>query len=172
MAQDARSKIGSAGFAVGKMKRLLAAVVAFHAVLAAWSVRADESLRNPARTLYLLQCSGCHGADGMGDPRVDVPPFPGFIGAFLRDSQGRRYITNVGGVMSAGLSDSDTAMVLNWVVEAFAGASMPDGGFRKFDAAEVRALRDSRPADAVALRRQIAARLKAQGIDLPKYPWP
>jgi hypothetical protein len=108
----------------------------------------------------------------MGDPRVDVPPFPGFIGAFLRDPEGRRYVTNVGGVMSAGLSDSDTAAVLNWVFNAFAGVSMPKEGFRSFDAVEVRALRDSRPADAVALRRQIAIRLKAQGIDLPKYPWP
>jgi mono/diheme cytochrome c family protein len=125
-----------------------------------------------ARTLYLLQCSGCHGADGAGDPRVDVSPFPDYIGAFLRDPEGRRYITNVGGVMSAGLNDHDTARVLNWLLEAFAGTSMPPSGFQKFDAAEVRQLRDTRPADAVALRRQIAARLLAQGISLPSYPWP
>jgi mono/diheme cytochrome c family protein len=125
-----------------------------------------------ARTLYLLQCSGCHGVDGSGDPRVEVAAFPNSIGTFLLDPEGRSYITNVGGVMSAGLSDSDTARVLNWVLESFAGTSMPPGGFKKFDAAEVRKLRDERPADAVLLRRQIAARLKAQGIPLPDYPWP
>ena len=125
-----------------------------------------------ARTLYLLQCSGCHGADGSGDPRVEVSPFPDFIGFFLRDPEGRRYITNVGGVMSAGLNDYDTARMLNWLLETFAGTSMPPDGFKKFDAAEVRHLRDTRPADAVALRRQIAARLLAQGIGLPSYPWP
>jgi len=124
-----------------------------------------------AQTLYLLQCSGCHGPDGSGDPRVDVPPFPGFIGSFLRDPQGRRYVTNVGGVMSAGLDDHDTARVLNWLLQTFAGRSLPDD-FKKFDAAEVRHLRATRPADAVALRRQIAARLLAQGIALPAYPWP
>jgi mono/diheme cytochrome c family protein len=125
-----------------------------------------------AQTLYLLQCSGCHGSDGSGDPRVDVPPFPGFIGSFLLDPEGRRYIVNVGGVMSAGLNDRDTARVMNWVLESFSGASMPQGGLKKFDAAEVRNLRDNRPADAVALRRDIAARLMARGIKLPNYPWP
>lgn len=103
---------------------------------------------------------------------MDVPPFPGFIGAFLLDPEGRRYIVNVGGVMSAGLNDHDTARVMNWLLESFAGASLPAAEFRKFDAAEVKKLRDTRPADAVALRREIAARLMAKGIKLPNYPWP
>ena len=144
------------------------ALVALLLALLAPSAGAETS----ARTLYLLQCSGCHGTDGSGDPRVDVPPFPGFIGSFLRDPAGRSYITNVGGVMSAGLNDKDTARVLNWVLETFSGASLPSGGFKQFDAAEVRKLRDDRPADAVALRREIAARLMKQGIKLPNYPWP
>lgn len=147
--------------------RVIALLAAFIAV-APWTAEAETS----ARTLYLLQCSGCHGADGSGDPRVEVAPFPDLIGVFLRDPEGRRYITNVGGVMSAGLNDYDTARVLNWLLETFAGTSMPPGGFKKFDAAEVRELRDTRPADAVALRRQIAARLLAEGIRLPNYPWP
>jgi hypothetical protein len=125
-----------------------------------------------AQTLYLLQCSGCHGSDGAGDPRVDVPPFPGFIGAFLLDPEGRRYIINVGGVMSAGLNDHDTARVMNWLLASFSGTSLPAGGFKTFDAAEVKKLRDTRPADAVALRREIARRLMARGITLPSYPWP
>lgn len=125
-----------------------------------------------SEVLYRLHCSGCHGTDGMGDARVDVPPFPGFVGSFLRDQEGRRYVTNVGGVMSAGLNDRDTALVLNWVMANFGQGSLPPGAFKSFDAAEVRRLRDSRPADAVALRRQIALRLKAQGIALPDYPWP
>lgn len=151
--------------------RKFAVVALFAGLIALGSLRvaAEET---SARTLYLLQCSGCHGSDGAGDPRVDVPPFPDFIGAFLRDPEGRRYVTNVGGVMSAGLDDYDTARVLNWLIEAFAGTSMPPGGFEQFDAEEVRKLRDSRPADAVVLRRQIAARLRVKGISLPAYPWP
>lgn len=147
----------------GRVWLLSAALLACGLPLCAW---AEIS----ARTLYLLQCSGCHGADGSGDPRVDVPPFPGFIGAFLLDPEGRRYIINVGGVMSAGLNDHDTARVMNWLLESFAGPST--GGFERFDAAEVKKLRDTRPADAVALRREIASRLMAKGIELPNYPWP
>lgn len=150
------------------MRRAWVALLVLSLPLLSLSAAAET----PARTLYLLQCSGCHGTEGAGDPRVDVPPFPGFIGAFLLDPDGRSYITNVGGVMSAGLNDHDTARVLNWVLETFSGTSMPAGGFKKFDAAEVRKLRDERPADAVALRRQIAARLMKQGIKLPNYPWP
>ena len=145
--------------------------VAFVAVLISL-LSLSAGAETPARTLYLLQCSGCHGTDGSGDPRVDVPPFPGFIGSFLLDPSGRSYITNVGGVMSAGLNDYDTARVLNWVLDTFSGASLPTGDFKRFDAAEVRKLRDERPADAVALRREIAARLMKQGIKLPNYPWP
>ena len=126
-----------------------------------------------AQILYLLHCSGCHGADGSGDPRVDVPPFPGNLGAFLRDAEGRRYVVNVGGVMSSGLDDANTATVLNWAFEAFAGDSLSVGDWRRFDAAEVQALRQSRPADVIGLRRDIAARLKARyGIVLPDFPWP
>lgn len=144
---------------------LIVAVIAGAAPLVA-------SAETSARTLYLLQCSGCHGPDGSGDPRVDVPPFPDHIGNFLKDPQGRRYIINVGGVMSAGLNDRDTARVMNWLMASFAGASLPAEGFRPFDAGEVKRLRQTRPADAVALRREIAARLMAKGIELPNYPWP
>jgi mono/diheme cytochrome c family protein len=149
-------------------------VALFLLTIAAMTMAAatPERAANSPQVLYRLHCSGCHGADGMGDPRVDVPPFPGFVGSFLRDQEGRRYVTNVGGVMSAGLNDRDTALVLNWVMENFGRSSLPPGAFRSFDAAEVRQLRDNRPADAVALRRQIAQRLKQQGIVLPDYPWP
>jgi mono/diheme cytochrome c family protein len=150
-----------------RLRAITLQIVALFALLP-FAVEAET----PAQTLYLLHCSGCHGPDGSGDPRVDVAPFPDLIGQFLRDPEGRRYVTNVGGVMSAGLNDHDTARVLNWLIETFAGKSMPAGGFKKFDAAEVRKLRDERPADAVALRRQIAARLMAQGVVLPSYPWP
>ena len=122
-------------------------------------------------TLYLLHCSGCHGADGMGERRADVPPLPPYVGNFLRDREGRLYVANVGGVVSSGLNATDTAVVLNWVMERFGGPSLPNG-VAKFDAAEIRALREQRKADSVALRRTIASRLKKQGLKLADYPWP
>jgi cytochrome c553 len=124
-----------------------------------------------AQTLYILHCSGCHGLDGQGEHRADVPPLPPYVGNFLRDPQGRLYIANVGGVMSSGLSDQDTAVVLNWLLERFGEGKALDPADR-FDATEIRKLRTQRVADSVGLRRTIASRLKKQGLKLSDYPWP
>jgi mono/diheme cytochrome c family protein len=129
------------------------------------------SAEEPGETLYLLHCSGCHGADGLGEPRVDVPPLPPLIGNLLRDPQGRLYIVNVGGVVTSNLEDADTAAVLNWVLHAFGATTMPPNT-RNFDADEVRALRAQRHPDSVGLRRVIARRLKSKGLKLARYPWP
>ena len=129
--------------------------------------RATES----GASLYLLHCSGCHGADGMGEQRADVPPLPPLVGNLLRDSQGRLYIVNVGGVVTSNLGYADTAAVLNWLLQAFGSTTLPPN-IKEFDADEVAALRAQRRADSVGLRRAIATRLKAKGIKLAAYPWP
>ena len=129
--------------------------------------RADEY----GATLYVLHCSGCHGPDGMGERGTDVPPLPPLVGNFLRDPQGRAYIVNVGGVVTSNLGYSDTAAVLNWVLQAFGSTTLPPNT-RQFDADEVQALRAQRQGDSVGLRRAIARRLKAQGLKLAAYPWP
>jgi cytochrome c553 len=120
-------------------------------------------------TLYILHCSGCHGMDGQGERRADVPPLPPYVGNFLRDPQGRLYIANVGGVISSGLSDQDTAVVLNWLLERFGESKALDPADR-FDAAEIRKLRAQRVADSVGLRRTIASRLKKQGLSCQTTP--
>jgi len=120
---------------------------------------------------YSLYCGGCHGLDGRGDIHADVPPLPPNVGAFLKDPEGRRYLTQVGGVMSTGLSDADTAVVLNYVLHTFGQGSVPKDE-RDYDGAEVSALRSRRVEDPVALRRQIVRRLQARHIAVPEYPWP
>ena len=135
---------------------------------------ATLTLAQPAdsgASLYLLHCSGCHGADGMGEHRADVPPLPPLVGNLLRDSQGRLYIVNVGGVVTSNLDYADTAAVLNWLLQAFGATTLPPHT-KEFDADEVRTLRAQRRPDSVGLRRAIAARLKAKGIKLAAYPWP
>src|SRR3990170_2012626 len=79
------------------MRRLRALTLQVVALFALFPFAAEAE--TPAQTLYLLHCSGCNGPDGSGDPRVDVAPFPDLIGQFLRDPEGRRYVTNVGGVV-------------------------------------------------------------------------
>jgi mono/diheme cytochrome c family protein len=125
----------------------------------------------PGETLYLLHCSGCHGPDGMGENRADVPPLPPLVGNLLRDPQGRLYVVNVGGVVTSNLGNADTAAVLNWVMHAFGSTTLPSNVL-DFDAEEVRSLRAERRADSVGLRRAIAKRLSAKGLKLARYPWP
>lgn len=136
------------------------------ALLASFGARAEES----PRTLYLLNCSGCHGVDGKGDTDADVPPLA-YIGAMLNDPDGRRYVVNVAGVLSSGLTASETAGVLNWIRRTFADSpAQPPSA--DFDVEEVRKLSSNRPADIVALRRQVMTRLARGGVDIPGYPWP
>jgi mono/diheme cytochrome c family protein len=125
----------------------------------------------PGAALYLLHCSGCHGPDGMGEQRADVPPLPPLVGNLLRDPRGRLYIVNVGGVLTSNLGYADTAAVLNWLLQAFGATTVPPD-IKQFDADEVASLRAQRRADSVGLRRAIATRLKAKGIKLAAYPWP
>ena len=108
----------------------------------------------------MLHCSGCHGRDGGGSAAGRVPPFAGVVGHFAREPQGRRYLVLVPGVANSGLSDSDTARVLNYVVEAW-GAGAPRAAYT---AAEVNAIRTSRIDDIVALRRKIVGDLARRGI--------
>jgi mono/diheme cytochrome c family protein len=149
------------------MLGLCAILIVSLATLSPLTASAGES----GESLYLLHCSGCHGPDGMGERRADVPPLPPLVGNLLRDSQGRLYLVNVGGVITSNLNYADTAAVLNWLLQAFGASTLPPNS-RDFDAAEVATLRAQRRADSVGLRRGIATRLKAKGIKLAAYPWP
>lgn len=81
------------------------------------AVRADaESVAktNSPRSLYVLHCAGCHGMDGAGSERGQVPDMRR-LGEFLKRPDGRRFLVQVPGVMGSGLSDEDVAQVTNWV---------------------------------------------------------
>jgi hypothetical protein len=127
-----------------------------------------------ARDKYVLFCAGCHGMEGEGGGggggMKRISPFPPAIGVFLNDSQGRMYLANVGGVTSAGMTEAETAAVLNYILLSFGQASTPPT-FVPYTPAEIRGLRESRVRDPLALRREIAARLEKVGLQLPPYEW-
>ena len=125
-------------------------------VIAASPVLAETS----AHGLYMLHCSGCHGRDGAGSATGRVPPVAGVVGPFAREPQGRRYLVLVPGVANSGLSDNETARVLNYVIEAW-GEGAPRA---VYTAAEVNAIRKARVDDIVALRRRIVDDLARRGI--------
>jgi len=76
-----------------------------------------------ARFDYQLLCQGCHTPDGSG--ATGVPQLRGVLGYFLGSDAGRAYLVRVPGSANAALSDARLADVLNWMLLAFGGDSLP-----------------------------------------------
>jgi len=143
---------------------LLIALACQHAALAQVS----------SRDKYTLFCAGCHGYQGEGAGggwgTKGIASFIDQVGQFLRDREGRRYLVNVGGVSSAGMTDADTAIVLNYVLSTFGGRSTPND-FKPYTTEEISSLRRETVADPPAMRRQIATRLRKKGVYLYAGYW-
>lgn len=91
---------------------------------------------------WMLNCQGCHRADGMGSPR-GVPPLPASLAHLLCVDGGREFLARVPGVANAPLSDTAIADVLNWMVARYAPAPRVRE-FRPFTSSEIGGLRRSR----------------------------
>jgi len=94
-----------------------------------------------ARQNYILNCQGCHLADGSGFPGK-IPNMRGFVGNFLRVQGGREFIVQVPGVANAPLSDAELAAVVNWLLLSFSREQLPED-YQPYTAAEVASLRRS-----------------------------
>lgn len=136
------------------MKRLLPSCAL---LLAAQFGHATE----PAEFDYMLNCQGCHLPDGMGNPQRQVPAFPGQLGLFLGVEGGREFLVQVPGSSLSGLTDEGLARVLNWMLERYAAAELPQG-FEPYSAAEVQRWRQDVPNDVDALRAQLIDRINQQ----------
>ena len=60
---------------------------------------APASRAQDPRVDYMLQCQGCHLADGAGSPGA-VPDLRGSLGRFLAVPGGREYLVRVPGARS------------------------------------------------------------------------
>ena len=114
-----------------------------------------------ARQDYILNCQGCHLADGSGAPGK-VPRLTGFIGNFLKVPGGREYLIQVPGAAHSVLDDGRLAGVMNWVLENFSRAQLP-ADYVPYSSVEVGALRKDALLDPGARRgkllREIETRL-------------
>lgn len=126
------------------------------------SVRAQDAASARARIDYLLHCSGCHAQDGTGKPEGGIPDFVGQIGHFQRLPEGRQFVLQVPGLLSAGLTDARAAAVVTWIMRQFAGASLPSD-FVPYSEDEARQARIQRPADVMAKRNAIYQELLGKG---------
>jgi len=102
---------------------------------------------------YILQCQGCHLADGSG-MRGKVPDLRGKLGLIAQLPEGRAYIGRVPGVANAHLTDAQLARLLNWLVPAMGPAPKR---FAPYSAAEVGTLRRNRLQEIRAVREHILA---------------
>ena len=89
----------------------------------------------PAQANYMLNCMGCHLADGSG-AQGKVPSLRDSLGILSTSRAGRRYLVQVPGSSQSPLSDLELAQVLNWMVRNLSPRALGDG-FTEFTAVEV-----------------------------------
>ncbi len=114
----------------------------------------SASLSEP-RIDYMLECQGCHLADGSGSEHV--PALKDSVARFLAIAGGRAFLVQVPGSALSPLGDDELAGVLNWIVaefgpEAYARNATP------YNASEVRRLRRSPLVDVEGVRRKLIRR--------------
>jgi len=105
----------------------------------------------------MLQCLGCHGPDGRGEPG-HVPSIRATLAPLSRFAAGRRYLVQVPGVALSTLSDRDLAALLNWMVPAL--GRVEPGQFRAFTAAEVERYRRTPLVEISATRARVMGQLR------------
>jgi cytochrome c553 len=103
---------------------------------------------------YMLQCQGCHGADGNGTPAVGVPTLIGLADRFLELPEGRAYLVGVPGVTQAPLDNRAIANLMNWILRRYA-ADPAEVAFKPYSEEEVAAHRAKVPIDVVATRARL-----------------
>ena len=116
-------------------------------------------LTPPVQANYMLNCMGCHLADGSG-ATGKVPSVRDSMLTLARSTAGRRYLVQVPGAALSPLTDLELAQVLSWMVRNLSARTIPSD-FRDFTAAEVASYRRS-PLVAV---RETRARLLAAATD-------
>jgi mono/diheme cytochrome c family protein len=132
-----------------------ATALALTLLLAAVSARAETPQID-----YLLQCQGCHRADG-GDTPGSVPPLRDFVGRFLTVSGGREYLIRVPGSAQSPLDDAELAALLNWLIERF-GPPEVAVSFTPFTAEEVTRVRTPPLTDVQSVRNDLVRRMAAR----------
>lgn len=89
---------------------------------------------------WMLQCQGCHGPNGEGLAKRDIPKLRNEVSKFLLVDGGRDFIVRVPGVSGSPLSDDRLADLLNWMLVSLDPNNLHDD-WKNFSAEEVRSLR-------------------------------
>jgi mono/diheme cytochrome c family protein len=134
--------------------------IVFLLLLASGMVSAVESPEiNTARaqTNYMLNCQGCHLADGSGLPG-SVPSMRDFVGSFLTIPGGREFLVQVPGSANSPLSNADLAELLNWILTTMSAEQLGQD-FEFYTEAEVRQARAQVLIDVAEVRAGLVSRM-------------
>jgi mono/diheme cytochrome c family protein len=129
----------------------LAAVAALTPLLAPTAARATDPHTN-----YMLDCMGCHQANGAGVPGK-VPDMRSVLPVLSGTVAGRRYLIEVPGVAQAPLSNAELANLINWMVHNL-GDLTRQQHFTRFAPAEVAAYRQTPLVEVAATRQKVLQR--------------
>jgi hypothetical protein len=121
----------------------------------------------PMLTVYTLNCSGCHGAGGLGVPEVGIPNL-NEAGRFVRTELGRRYLIQVPGLSQSRLDDATAARLLNWILREFSANRLPTD-FAPYTPEEVAHFRADKASDAKIRRDAILAEMRSRGLLKPDH---
>jgi hypothetical protein len=108
-----------------------------------------------ARLDYMLQCQGCHLADGSGSPGA-VPDLRNSLPRFASVPGGREYLVRVPGAAQSPLSDQRLAAVLDWMIREFGAAEA--AAAEPYRAEEVARWRAQPYSEVQAVRRALLSR--------------
>jgi hypothetical protein len=109
----------------------------------------------PAQANYMLNCMGCHIADGSGAPGK-VPSLRDTLVPLAMSPAGRRYLVQVPGAAQSSLSDLELAQLLGWMVHNLSARPVPPD-LADFTAAEVAGYRRYPLVDVQATRARLLA---------------
>jgi mono/diheme cytochrome c family protein len=140
---------------------LAAAMLAALASAAASQAQAYDAAL--ARQDWVLNCMGCHTADGSGIPGK-VPPLRNSLGHFVSLPQGREFVMRVPGAANSALSDAELANVLNWLLATMNEQSRP-ASFKPYTAEEIAAHRRPALTDVARTRTKLVKALQENGVN-------
>ena len=110
-----------------------------------------------AQSNYMLNCQGCHLADGSGLPG-SVPSMQNFVGSFLKVPGGRDFLVQVPGSANSPLSDADLAELLNWILTTMSAKQL-GREFEFYTQEEVAKTRQNVLVDVAEVRSTLVARM-------------
>jgi hypothetical protein len=110
---------------------------------------------------YMLECQGCHLADGSGSQGT-VPSLRDSVARFLEVPGGRAFLVQVPGSAFSPLSDADLAGVLNWMLREYGPSEIAERA-PPYSSEEVARLRASPLTDVEGVRRELIAGMETPG---------